>query len=133
MLAHQRQDFILRKVVTNGGVRVSHVVAELGVSDMTIRRDIDALVAKGLVTKVHGGAIPIRQGGADAYGVRIGPGLLLRPRPGRGEPGRRGHIGVALRWSGGLCGCFGTAQHRRSERGDQCPGRRGGPARPDAR
>lgn len=62
MLAHQRQDFILRKVVTNGGVRVSHVVAELGVSDMTIRRDIDALVAKGLVTKVHGGAIPTRQG-----------------------------------------------------------------------
>ncbi|KYH43984.1 DeoR/GlpR family DNA-binding transcription regulator [Branchiibius sp. NY16-3462-2] len=64
MLAHQRQDFILRRVVQNGGIRVSRIVGELGVSDMTIRRDIDALVAKGLVTKVHGGAIPVRQASA---------------------------------------------------------------------
>lgn len=60
MLADQRQDFILRRVIQNGGIRVSRIVSELGVSDMTIRRDIDVLVAKGLVAKVHGGAIPIR-------------------------------------------------------------------------
>lgn len=64
MLAHQRQDFILRRVNQNGGVRVSRIVGELGVSDMTIRRDIDALVARGLVAKVHGGAIAIRDGSA---------------------------------------------------------------------
>lgn len=62
MLAQQRQDLILRRVVQNGGIRVSRIIRELGVSDMTIRRDLDVLVAKGLVTKVHGGAIPARQG-----------------------------------------------------------------------
>lgn len=65
MLAHRRQDFILRNVIQNGGIRVSRIVTELGVSDMTIRRDIDVLVAKGLVAKVHGGAIPLRKAQAD--------------------------------------------------------------------
>lgn len=64
MLAHQRQDFILHRINQNGGIRVSRIVGELGVSDMTVRRDIDALVARGLVTKVHGGAIAIREGSA---------------------------------------------------------------------
>lgn len=72
MLAHQRQDFILRRINQNGGIRVSRIVGELGVSDMTIRRDIDALVARGLVTKVHGGAIAVHD---DSPG---GQGLLPR-------------------------------------------------------
>ena len=40
----------------HGGVRVSELVELLGVSDMTVRRDIDALAARGLVARVHGGA-----------------------------------------------------------------------------
>ncbi|WP_265447904.1 DeoR/GlpR family DNA-binding transcription regulator [Flexivirga meconopsidis] len=56
MLARQRQELIAQAVQDHGGVRVSELVAELGVSDMTIRRDIEALAHKGLVRKVHGGA-----------------------------------------------------------------------------
>ena len=37
-------------------MRVSDLTTELGVSDMTIRRDLDALTQQGLLTKVHGGA-----------------------------------------------------------------------------
>jgi DeoR/GlpR family transcriptional regulator of sugar metabolism len=56
MLAHQRQDRILEHVRLHGGVRVSDLVDLLGVSDMTIRRDIAELAAQGLLARVHGGA-----------------------------------------------------------------------------
>jgi len=57
MLADQRRDIILGHVQA-GGARVSQLVELLGVSDMTIRRDIEFLAARGLVHKVHGGALP---------------------------------------------------------------------------
>jgi DeoR/GlpR family transcriptional regulator of sugar metabolism len=56
MLARQRQELILDTVRTTGGARVSELVERLGVSDMTVRRDIEALAGRGLVTRVHGGA-----------------------------------------------------------------------------
>jgi DeoR/GlpR family transcriptional regulator of sugar metabolism len=56
MLARQRQELILEAVRTTGGVRVSELVNRLAVSDMTVRRDIDELARRGLVTRVHGGA-----------------------------------------------------------------------------
>ena len=59
MLAQQRQASILDRVRRNGGARVADLVRVLGVSDMTIRRDIEALAERGLVAKVHGGAIAI--------------------------------------------------------------------------
>ena len=40
MLARQRQDFIMDLVMRNGGVRVAEVVEALGISEMTVRRDI---------------------------------------------------------------------------------------------
>ncbi|HUA40085.1 MAG TPA: DeoR/GlpR family DNA-binding transcription regulator [Streptosporangiaceae bacterium] len=57
MLAAQRQRRILAEVSRAGGVRVSALTRLLGVSDMTIRRDIQALVSRGVVQKVHGGVI----------------------------------------------------------------------------
>jgi DeoR/GlpR family transcriptional regulator of sugar metabolism len=56
MLARQRQELILHAVRTEGGVRVSELVNRLAVSDMTVRRDIDELARRGLVSRVHGGA-----------------------------------------------------------------------------
>lgn len=56
MLARQRQELILDAVRTTGGARVSELVDTLGVSDMTVRRDIEVLAGRGLVTRVHGGA-----------------------------------------------------------------------------
>ncbi len=56
MLARQRQELILDAVRTTGGARVSELVDTLGVSDMTVRRDIEVLSGRGLVTRVHGGA-----------------------------------------------------------------------------
>ncbi len=56
MLAKQRQSMILDHVRRSGGVRVSELTDLLGVSDMTVRRDLDVLARDGLIEKVHGGA-----------------------------------------------------------------------------
>ena len=40
MLARQRQEHILERVAATGGVRVADIVEELGISEMTVRRDI---------------------------------------------------------------------------------------------
>lgn len=60
MLAQQRQELILRRIRAHGAVRVADLVTSLDVSDMTIRRDISELVRRGLVTRVHGGAVDAR-------------------------------------------------------------------------
>ncbi len=59
MLARQRQAFILARVREDGGVRVAELVRDLGVSDMTVRRDLEALHERGLLEKVHGGATAV--------------------------------------------------------------------------
>ncbi len=67
MLAQQRQASILDRVRQQGGARVADLVRALGVSDMTIRRDIEALAERGLVAKVHGGAVAV-EGATDEPG-----------------------------------------------------------------
>ncbi|MGW1767437.1 DeoR/GlpR family DNA-binding transcription regulator [Streptomyces sp. NPDC002073] len=56
-LAHQRRALILAAVRREGAVRVAELVEQLGVSDMTVRRDLDALARRGVVEKVYGGAV----------------------------------------------------------------------------
>jgi DeoR/GlpR family transcriptional regulator of sugar metabolism len=56
VLARQRQTLILARVREDGGVRVADLARELGVSDMTVRRDLEILDNRGLIEKVHGGA-----------------------------------------------------------------------------
>ncbi len=68
MLAQQRQQAIHEIVKRLGGVRVGDLVREFGVSDMTIRRDLEALAERGLIAKVHGGATTIDQRSTDEPG-----------------------------------------------------------------
>ena len=51
-----RQIAILERLRRSGMVRVSALVKELGVSDMTIRRDLDGLIDAGHAQRIHGGA-----------------------------------------------------------------------------
>jgi DeoR/GlpR family transcriptional regulator of sugar metabolism len=57
VLARHRQSLILQAVRSDGSARVSDLTQQLGVSDMTIRRDLEVLARDGLVEKVHGGAV----------------------------------------------------------------------------
>lgn len=75
MLARQRQERILDEVRATGGVRVTDLVELLGVSDMTIRRDIAVLARKGLVARVHGGVTSVSGRSADEPGFAVKSGL----------------------------------------------------------
>ena len=59
MLARQRQALIVDRVREDGAVRVADLVRDLGVSDMTVRRDLELLHERGLLEKVHGGATAV--------------------------------------------------------------------------
>jgi DeoR/GlpR family transcriptional regulator of sugar metabolism len=52
MLAAARRAAILERVSADGAVRVADLVADFGVSDMTVRRDLEALAQRQLVSKV---------------------------------------------------------------------------------
>jgi DeoR/GlpR family transcriptional regulator of sugar metabolism len=68
VLAAERQNRILDEVRQRGAVRVSELSLLLDVSDMTIRRDLDALASKGELDKVHGGATTKRSPSTDEPG-----------------------------------------------------------------
>lgn len=68
MLAPQRQAYILSAASRDGTVRVADLVSALEVSPMTIRRDLDVLVRRGLVRKVYGGATLVHDGILDEPG-----------------------------------------------------------------
>lgn len=52
----RRQAIISSQLRLHGSVRVADVATELGVSEMTVRRDLEFLEEQGLCEKVHGGA-----------------------------------------------------------------------------
>jgi len=74
MLGSQRRSLILELVEESGAVRVADLVERLGVSDMTIRRDIERLAADGLLERVHGGALalPARTGKEPGFEAKSG-------------------------------------------------------------
>ncbi|MFF5932418.1 LacI family DNA-binding transcriptional regulator [Streptomyces sp. NPDC012508] len=55
--AEHRHQAILRRLREEGSLRVSDFAAELGVSPVTVRRDVEILADRGLVARVHGGAM----------------------------------------------------------------------------
>ncbi|MCB8878650.1 DeoR/GlpR transcriptional regulator [Acidisoma cellulosilytica] len=48
-----------RLIAERGFVSVAEVAKEIGISDMTVRRDLEALERDGLVQRSHGGAVPV--------------------------------------------------------------------------
>lgn len=56
MLVPERRRFILRELEQREAVRVTELASAMAVSEMTVRRDIDALHAEGALRKIHGGA-----------------------------------------------------------------------------
>ncbi len=90
MLARQRQAFILDRVREDGAVRVADLVRELGVSDMTVRRDLEVLDERGLLEKVHGGATSL------AGSAMFEPGFAAKSALQQGEKDAIADAAVAL-------------------------------------
>jgi len=60
MLKKERQREILKVIEDTGKVEVDTLSKHLGVSEMTIRRDLGELNQRGLAERVHGGALLVR-------------------------------------------------------------------------
>jgi DeoR family transcriptional regulator, fructose operon transcriptional repressor len=69
--AEERQAQIVDRARANGRVEVAHLADELAVTPETIRRDLTSLERRGLLRRVHGGAIPLERLGFE-------PGLATR-------------------------------------------------------
>ncbi|MTI47345.1 DeoR/GlpR family DNA-binding transcription regulator [Sporosalibacterium faouarense] len=57
MLQAERRNYIINLMRKNGKVIVEDLASELGVSTMTIRRDLKYLEDNNLLTRTHGGAV----------------------------------------------------------------------------
>lgn len=58
-LPRARREHLLRELELHGSVRASEIAADLGVTEVTIRRDIIEMDRAALLARVHGGAISI--------------------------------------------------------------------------
>ncbi|TCO47725.1 DNA-binding LacI/PurR family transcriptional regulator [Kribbella antiqua] len=77
MLAPERHELILRSLRRHGRLRVAELVAELGVSAITVRRDLAELDAAGLLRRVHGGAIGTSTAGAVSHSSQLTLGIVV--------------------------------------------------------
>ncbi|WP_033211687.1 substrate-binding domain-containing protein [Kitasatospora phosalacinea] len=72
--AAQRQERVMDELRRHGAVRVRELAQLLGVSELTVRRDLAALAARALLTQVHGGAVlPVENGAVPARRQRPVP------------------------------------------------------------
>jgi DeoR family fructose operon transcriptional repressor len=72
-----RVERIRAELEGNGRVRVADLAAELGVSEMTVRRDLDTLAEQGVVQRVRGGAVAL---GPQPFAERYGHAARAKDR-----------------------------------------------------
>jgi DeoR family transcriptional regulator of aga operon len=73
MRVGDRRQIILEELADRGAVNVSALSRNAGVSDMTIRRDLEALKSEGLLRRVHGGAVStVSRGYEPPFALRAG-------------------------------------------------------------
>src|SRR3954465_8349665 len=94
MAVPERLDVTLRLVRNAGTATLADLSTRLGVSEMTVRRDLDELQRRGLVHRIRGGAIAVDVP-ENGFAVRAGWQAALKDRIGRaaagpGAPGRAG-------------------------------------------
>ncbi|MFB7178874.1 substrate-binding domain-containing protein [Streptomyces sp. NPDC056257] len=65
---NQRQAQVLELVRARGSVRVADLARELGISPVTLRRDIEAMAARGEIQRMHGAISRVDPGRAPSAG-----------------------------------------------------------------
>jgi len=81
LYAPERHQQILETARANGRVEVAGLARDLAVTPETVRRDLTALERRGVLRRVHGGAIPVERLG-------IEPGVADRESHAAGEKER---------------------------------------------
>ena len=65
MYAPERHQQILDTARAQGRVEVAGLARDLAVTPETVRRDLTALERRGVLRRVHGGAIPVERFGIE--------------------------------------------------------------------
>ena len=68
-MLNERQNKILERLGKNERVRVRELAKELYVSEMTVRRDLEAMERENLLKRCHGGAVKI--GNYQEYPIKV--------------------------------------------------------------
>ena len=89
MTASTRRQTIEKKLRAEGEVGYSALAAEFGVSEMTIRRDIEALEAAGVSRRIRGGAIALDNSRGE-------PSFVLRETRALEAKSRIGEVAASL-------------------------------------
>ena len=85
----ERHKYILDSLNKHGFVRITDVANELGVTKVTIRKDIKILESKGLLYNVHGSARPANPHVADLDAVSYTHLVVIRALRGLVRPALR--------------------------------------------
>jgi DeoR/GlpR family transcriptional regulator of sugar metabolism len=70
MLIPERQSLLQELIASRGVVDLETLASELRVSQSTVRRDVDSLAQRGLVTRTHGGVIWTAERNGGTTGAR---------------------------------------------------------------
>jgi DeoR family transcriptional regulator, fructose operon transcriptional repressor len=97
MLAEERRSKIQEILAHKNSVSIAELVEQFGTSEMTIRRDLDELEARGVCQRIHGGAMNARL--MEQRGT-IYPPYSLRERTQAAEKIAIAHAAAALVESG---------------------------------
>ncbi|WP_042164062.1 DeoR/GlpR family DNA-binding transcription regulator [Paenibacillus gorillae] len=62
MLAAERHRYIVKQLEEKGSVKVSELSESFGVTEKTVREDLEKLEEKGLLKRIHGGAVMAQDG-----------------------------------------------------------------------
>ena len=60
VLSEERRRAILEQINRDGRALVRSLAPKFGISEVTIRQDLEVLHSRGLVHRTHGGALPVR-------------------------------------------------------------------------
>jgi DeoR family transcriptional regulator, aga operon transcriptional repressor len=92
--AGKRRETIIEQLARENVVRVAELSQAFGISEVSIRRDLERLERKGLLQRVHGGAVAVAAGAGGSNRAGAVPHLDEKRRIGRAaaalvEPGDR--------------------------------------------
>lgn len=93
MLAEERRSKIQEILTYKNSVSIAELVEQFGTSEMTIRRDLDELEARGVCQRIHGGAMSLR---VMEYRSTVYPPFALREQAQAAEKIAIAHAAAAL-------------------------------------
>jgi DeoR/GlpR family transcriptional regulator of sugar metabolism len=83
MDVRERRALILQLIETEGEVSVADMSQRAGVSEMTVRRDLEALEGRGALIRLHGRAVaPVSRSYEPPFDVRVGSAPIAKERIG---------------------------------------------------